>query len=80
MRRKSSQWAIGKNFDQTGALGPELVTPDETTTGGAGLRIVTGTPQGVGYTRKPPVFMKAGDAVEIEKQTLGVLRNTIVSE
>jgi 2-keto-4-pentenoate hydratase/2-oxohepta-3-ene-1,7-dioic acid hydratase in catechol pathway len=44
------------------------------------LRIVTGTPQGVGYTRKPPVFMKAGDAVEIEKQTLGVLRNTIVSE
>jgi 2-keto-4-pentenoate hydratase/2-oxohepta-3-ene-1,7-dioic acid hydratase in catechol pathway len=28
-QRKSSQWTMGKNFDATGAFGPELVTPDE---------------------------------------------------
>lgn len=38
-QRKSSQWTIGKNFDQTGPLGPCLVTPDELPPGAAGLRI-----------------------------------------
>lgn len=38
-QRKSSQWTIGKNFDQTGPLGPWLVTPDELPPGAAGLRI-----------------------------------------
>ena len=28
-QRKTTQWTIGKNFDQTGAFGPWLVTPDE---------------------------------------------------
>lgn len=39
--------------------------------------IVTGTPSGVGYTRKPPVFMKPGDVCEVEIERLGVLRNRI---
>lgn len=42
--------------------------------------IATGTPEGVGYPRKPPVFMKAGDTVEVEIEKIGVLRNEIVAE
>lgn len=38
-QRKTNQWTIGKNFDQTGPLGPWLVTADELPPGAAGLRI-----------------------------------------
>lgn len=38
---KSSQWTIGKNFDATGAFGPEFVTSDELPPGAAGLEIET---------------------------------------
>ena len=119
-QRKTTQWTIGKNFDQTGAFGPWLVTPDELPLGCHGLTIqsrlngqvmqnantkdflwgiaetivlisecmtlepgdvvITGTPAGVGYARNPPVFMKAGDICEIEIESIGVLRNTIVNE
>ena len=119
-QRKTNQWTIGKNFDQTGAFGPWLVTPDELPSGCKGLNIqsrlngqvmqsantrdflwgvaetivlisecmtlepgdvvITGTPAGVGYARTPPVFMKAGDICEIEIESIGVLRNTIVDE
>jgi acylpyruvate hydrolase len=39
--------------------------------------IATGTPSGVGYARKPPVFMKPGDVIEIEIDKIGVLTNTV---
>lgn len=42
--------------------------------------IATGTPAGVGFTRKPPVFLKAGDVVEVEIERLGTLRNPVVDE
>jgi 2-keto-4-pentenoate hydratase/2-oxohepta-3-ene-1,7-dioic acid hydratase in catechol pathway len=42
--------------------------------------IAMGTPSGVGYARTPPVFMKAGDRIEIEIEQIGVLANTIVDE
>ena len=42
--------------------------------------IVTGTPEGIGATRQPPVWMKAGDTVEIEIDCVGVLRNTIAND
>jgi len=42
--------------------------------------IVTGTPGGVGAKRNPPVWMKAGDVVEIEVDAIGVLRNGIRAE
>jgi 2-keto-4-pentenoate hydratase/2-oxohepta-3-ene-1,7-dioic acid hydratase in catechol pathway len=42
--------------------------------------IVTGTPGGVGAKRNPPVWMKAGDIVEIEVDAVGVLRNGIRAE
>ena len=38
-QRKTSQWTIGKNFDQTGAFGPWLVTPDELPSGAHGVQI-----------------------------------------
>jgi len=38
-QRKTTQWTIGKNFDQTGAFGPYLVTPDELPSGCHGLNI-----------------------------------------
>lgn len=40
-QRKTHQWTPGKNFDQTGAIGPVVVTPDELPAGASGLRIRT---------------------------------------
>ncbi len=42
--------------------------------------VITGTPAGVGYARKPPVFMKAGDTIEIEIEGVGTLSNPIIDE
>ena len=119
-QRKSSQWTIGKNFDNTGPFGPWAVSPDELPPGASGLRIQSrlngqvmqdsntarmiisvaraivllsecltlevgdvlamGTPAGVGYARTPPVFMKAGDRIEIDIEHIGVLSNPIEDE
>ena len=38
-QRKTHQWTPGKNFDDTGAIGPFVVTPDELPAGASGLRI-----------------------------------------
>ena len=46
----------------------------------AGDVIVTGTPGGVGAARKPPVFMDAGDSIEVEVSPIGVLRNPVVAD
>lgn len=45
-----------------------------------GTVIMTGTPGGVGFARKPPVFLRPGDVVEIEIEGIGVLRNEVVAE
>lgn len=116
-QRKTTQWTVGKNFDQTGGFGPHLVTADELPPGCKGLHIesrlngrvmqsasttdmvfhvaptiammsacmtlepgdviVMGTPAGVGYARKPPVWMVDGDVIEIDIEGVGVLRNTV---
>ncbi len=39
--------------------------------------IATGTPDGVGFARKPPEFLKAGDVVECEVEGVGLIRNTV---
>jgi 2-keto-4-pentenoate hydratase/2-oxohepta-3-ene-1,7-dioic acid hydratase in catechol pathway len=54
----------------------EFIT--ETITLEPGDLIATGTPPGVGFARKPPVFLKDGDMVEVEVEGLGVLRNPVV--
>ncbi|HWC46870.1 MAG TPA: fumarylacetoacetate hydrolase family protein [Casimicrobiaceae bacterium] len=117
---KSTQWMMGKNFDATGAFGPEVVTADELPEAARGLTlrtrlsgrelqhantrdmifdvptlvavcseamtlhpgdiIISGTPSGVGFARKPPIFMKAGDVCEVEIEGIGVLRNRVVDE
>lgn len=114
------QWTPGKNFDDTGAFGPEFVTADELPPGARGLMlevflngkkmqsantddmvfpvatlvskasefttlepgdiIVTGTPAGVGFARKPPVFMQHGDRVEVRIDRIGILSNPVRNE
>jgi len=115
---KSAQWMMGKNFDRSGAFGPEFVTADELPSGATGLKlqtrlngqvlqeantrdmifdvatlvsvcsepfalqpgdiIIAGTPAGVGFARKPPIFMKAGDVCEVEIEGVGLLSNPVV--
>ena len=117
---RTPQWTAGKNFDNTGAFGPWLVTPEDLPAGAAGLKIecrvdgvvmqssntgnlifdvattieilsgfmtleagdvlVMGTPGGVGFARKPPVFMTAGQTCEVEIEGVGLLVNPIVAE
>ena len=119
-QKRTPQWTIGKNFDNTGGFGPVLVTADELAPGAAGLHIesrlngrvmqsantsdmifsvaetisllaacmtlepgdaiIMGTPAGVGQARTPPVWMQAGDVIEIEIERIGVLRNPIENE
>jgi 2-keto-4-pentenoate hydratase/2-oxohepta-3-ene-1,7-dioic acid hydratase in catechol pathway len=113
----TSQWAPGKNWPQSGSIGPWMVTADElpdpsnlrvtTRINGKTLQdsntkhlifpvpeivsyisqftnldpgdlIPTGTPHGVGFSRKPPIFMKPGDVVETEIEKIGVLRNKVI--
>lgn len=45
-----------------------------------GTVIMTGTPPGVGFARKPPVFLKAGDTIEIEVEGIGTLCNPVAEE
>ena len=42
--------------------------------------VVTGTPSGVGHARKPPVWMKHGDTIEIDIEKVGILSNPIENE
>ena len=60
---------------------PELVAfVSEGLTLEPGDIIATGTPGGVGFKRRPPVFLKPGDAVEIELEGIGTLRNPVTAE
>ncbi len=45
-----------------------------------GTVILTGTPQGVGFARKPPVFLKSGDQVVVEIERIGRLENPVRGE
>ncbi len=42
--------------------------------------IATGTPGGVGFKRKPPIFLKPGDIVEVDISSVGILRNSVADE
>lgn len=45
-----------------------------------GTVILTGTPEGVGFARQPPVFLRPGDRVEVEVEGIGTLSNPVVAE
>jgi 2-keto-4-pentenoate hydratase/2-oxohepta-3-ene-1,7-dioic acid hydratase in catechol pathway len=42
--------------------------------------IVTGTPSGIGHARTPRLYMRPGDVVEVEIESIGILRNPVVDE
>lgn len=42
-----------------------------------GTIIMTGTPEGVGFARRPPIYLKENDTVEIEIAEIGTLRNIV---
>jgi len=42
--------------------------------------LMTGTPSGVGFARKPPEYLQPGDVVEAEIDAIGLLRNTVAGE
>jgi acylpyruvate hydrolase len=62
------------NVPRTIAILSEIMTLEP------GDVIAMGTPPGVGHARKPPVWMRDGDVVEIEIERIGVLRNPIRDE
>jgi 2-keto-4-pentenoate hydratase/2-oxohepta-3-ene-1,7-dioic acid hydratase in catechol pathway len=44
-----------------------------------GMLIATGTPEGVGFARTPPEFLRPGDVLESEVDGIGALRNRVVA-
>lgn len=115
---ETSQWALGKNSERSGPMGP-IVTADESGDPAAGWRltthvndilmqdgstadfifdvptilshlsrnmrlnpgdmVVTGTPAGIGYARKPPISLRPGDSVTVEVQGLGIVTTPVVA-
>lgn len=57
-----------------------IATISEFSTLEPGDMIAMGTPPGVGHARKPPVWMRAGDVIEVEVEGICVCRNPIVDE
>ena len=45
-----------------------------------GTVILTGTPHGVGFAQKPPLFLKHGDTISIEIEKIGTLTNPVIDE
>ncbi|MGE0735439.1 MAG: fumarylacetoacetate hydrolase family protein [Alphaproteobacteria bacterium] len=60
---------------------PQLIVYISTiTTLETGDIILTGSPTGTGFSLKPPIFLAPGDAIEIEIERVGTLRNAVVAE
>ena len=57
-----------------------IATLSEAVTLMPGDVIVSGTPAGVGFGRKPPLWMKAGDVCEVEIEGIGILSNPVENE
>jgi len=53
----------------------EFLSADKTLP--AGTLILTGTPEGVGFARKPPVWLKPGDTIAVEIEGIGTLSNPV---
>ena len=78
--RLNGQTMQDSNTDQLIFGVPELISfLSETITLEPGDVIATGTPPGVGFGRKPPVFLKAGDQMEVEIEKIGTLNSVVQS-
>ena len=53
----------------------EFLTADKTLP--AGTLILTGTPEGVGFARQPPVWLQPGDTIAVEIEKIGTLSNPV---
>lgn len=53
----------------------EFLSKDKTLP--AGTLILTGTPEGVGFARKPPVWLTPGDTISVEIERIGTLTNKV---
>ena len=68
------------NTDQLIFGVPELIEfLSRTITLEPGDVIATGTPSGVGFARKPPVYLKAGDEMMVDIEGIGKLNNPVVA-
>jgi 2-keto-4-pentenoate hydratase/2-oxohepta-3-ene-1,7-dioic acid hydratase in catechol pathway len=67
----------GNTADMIFSVARTIAIVSEAMTLEPGDVIITGTPSGVGYARKPPVFMRAGDVCEVEIEGVGTLQNPI---
>ncbi|SDU07905.1 fumarylacetoacetate hydrolase family protein [Desulfobacula phenolica] len=63
--------------DMIFSVGQIISYLSESTTLVPGTLILTGTPSGVGFTRKPPVYLAPGDVLETKIEKIGVLKNQI---
>ena len=76
--RLNGQTMQDSNTDQLIFGVPELISfLSETITLEPGDVIATGTPPGVGFARKPPVYIKDGDVMEVEIEKIGTLRSPV---
>jgi len=67
----------GNTSDMVFSIGYIVSYLSEGTTLLPGTVILTGTPPGVGYVRKPPVWLTAGDRVDVELEGTGLLSNPV---
>ena len=80
LRLNGAVMQSGNTRDFLFGLGPLIAHVTKLVTLEPGDLIFTGTPAGVGVARKPPVFLKSGDTVDVEIAGLGVLRNPVVAD
>lgn len=66
--------------DMIFSIAKTIAIVSEFTTLESGDLIALGTPQGVGYARTPPVYLKPGQTIEIEIEDIGLLANPVVAE
>jgi 2-keto-4-pentenoate hydratase/2-oxohepta-3-ene-1,7-dioic acid hydratase in catechol pathway len=79
--RLNGQQVQHANTDQLIYSIPQIIAfCSDFTTLSPGDVIATGTPEGVGHSRKPPLWMKPGDTLEVEISGIGTLLTRIVNE
>ena len=79
-RLNGSEMQHGSTGDMLFSVAKMVSYASTFTTLRPGDLIATGTPEGVGAGRKPPVWMRAGDLLEIDIPGIGVLRNRVIDE